>query len=84
MEADQALKTVVDNERTAFLKDVETVCGGPGCTNRFGASGPQVRPRQYCSHRCRQRASVIKRAARILDGFTPEALLEILAKAGSD
>ena len=56
-------------------------CESPLCAAEFEASGPQVRPKRYCSKECRQAASIIRRAAMLLDGLPPEAVLEMLARA---
>ena len=56
-------------------------CESPLCAAEFEASGLQVRPKRYCSKECRQGASVIRRAAMLLVDLTPEAVLEVLAKA---
>ena len=41
-------------------------CESPLCTVEFQPSGLQMEPKRYCSTQCRQQASLIRRAAKLL------------------
>ena len=59
----------------------EAVCGSPICLKRFKPSGLSISPRKFCSPQCRQNASVIKRAARLLVGAPEKMIIEILLQS---
>jgi hypothetical protein len=68
---------VVHNEGTGSLTGSDGHrCQGPGCSATFTAGGPKVRPRRFCSLRCRERSSIVNRAAGIL-GVTVDALMDL-------
>jgi len=51
---------------TARETDSEALCENPVCAVRFPQTGLKMEPRRFCSDGCRQQASVIRRAARLL------------------
>src|SRR5262245_27486504 len=60
-------------ERSSVLGSVLAVetaclrgCESPVCSVRFPQTGLQIEPRRFCSGRCRQQASIIRRAAALL------------------
>jgi hypothetical protein len=62
-------------------------CSNPLCHNQVAAlSDGQWRrtPRLFCSEICKQRASILHRAAVLLADLHPSAVLEALAKARSN
>jgi hypothetical protein len=61
--------------------DIDIVCESPLCAVRFPQSGLKIEPRRFCSDACRQHASIIRRAARLLAGLSDESMLEILREA---
>jgi hypothetical protein len=63
-----------------FLKDSEIVCASPVCDIRFEPSGMSISPRRYCSDDCRQVASILKRAGKLLEGFSDEKAIRILGR----
>ena len=64
----------------ASLKDSETVCESPLCDNQFPQTGLRIEPRRFCSDRCRQQASLIRRVAKLY-GLSPQTMHEVLTKA---
>ena len=69
---------------TAFSAEAETLCGSPICLNRFEPGGLSISPRKFCSPKCRQDASVIKRAAKLLLHSSEKTIIEILLKFGRE
>jgi hypothetical protein len=54
-------------------------CQSPVCEVRFEQTGVmRLEPRKYCCDQCRQDAWVIKRAAKLLEGFTDAEAIKIL------
>jgi hypothetical protein len=58
--------------------DSETVCENPLCAVQFPQTGLAISPKRFCSGTCKQQASIIKRAARLLSGLSDSRVLEIL------
>jgi hypothetical protein len=79
MEANATILDIVHDVETPSLKDSES-CGNPLCAKRFPRSGLKIKPRRFCSDDCKQAASILRRAANLLDGFPSRAVLAILAK----
>jgi hypothetical protein len=50
----------------ASLKGSEIVCESPLCDVRFPQTGLKMEPRRFCSDRCRQDTSLIRRVAALL------------------
>jgi hypothetical protein len=69
--------TVHAVEMTSSL-DSETVCENPLCDVRFQQTGLAISPKRFCCDECKQQASIIKRAARLLSGLSDSRVLEIL------
>jgi len=65
----------------ASLKDSETVCESPLCDNRFPQTGLRIEPRRFCSDRCRQQASLIRRVGALLNDLPDEEVIRILRKS---
>jgi len=63
---------------TGELTGGQTVCGSPLCSVRFAPGGmPQSRKR-FCSDRCLQEASLLRRAARLLKDMSDEKVLAVM------
>jgi hypothetical protein len=60
------------------------VCENPVCANSFPQTGLAIEPRRHCSGECRQAASIIKRAAKLLAGLSDERAIQILRKSHGD
>jgi hypothetical protein len=64
------------------MKGRET-CQSPLCGNRFQPlpeGGWRRTPKKFCCDECRQHASIIRRAAKLLEGLTDEKVIEILRR----
>ena len=53
-------------------------CGNPLCQNRFPQSGLPANPRRFCSDTCKQQASIIRRAAALLDVLSDAEVLRVV------
>ena len=51
---------------SALLTVADIVCDSPLCSVRFPQTGLKIEPRRYCSDECRNKASIIRRAAALL------------------
>jgi hypothetical protein len=60
------------------MTDSETVCDSPLCDVRFPQTGMAIIPKRFCCDECKQQASIIKRAAMLLEGLTDKKVIEIL------
>jgi hypothetical protein len=60
------------------MKDSETVCESPLCDVRFEEAGLEISPKRFCCDRCKQDASILRRASKLLEGLSDEKALEIL------
>src|SRR5262245_38366949 len=76
------------NDRLSFLDSVHAVetaslrgCESPLCSVRFPQTGLQIEPRRFCSGRCRQQASIIRRAAALLVPLGKEKTWELLCSS---
>ena len=67
----------VHSVESAFSTESEAVCASPICLKRFERGGLSISPRKFCSPKCRQNASVIKRAANLLVGAPEKVIIEI-------
>jgi hypothetical protein len=54
------------------------VCESPLCDNRFPQTGLRIEPRRFCSDRCRQQASLIRRVGALLNDLPDEEIIRIL------
>ena len=72
--------TSVHAAESALLAVANIVCESPLCSACFPQTGLKMEPRRYCSDECRNRASIIRRAAALLIPIgkdkTWQALLE--------
>src|SRR5215470_15901334 len=60
------------------LKDSEMVCENPLCDVRFLQTGMAISPKRFCCNKCKQQASIIKRAAALLLPLGKEGAWEII------
>jgi hypothetical protein len=67
--------------QSALSTESEAVCASPICLKRFKPGGLRISPRKFCSARCRQNASVIKRAARLLVGAPEKVIIDVLLQS---
>jgi hypothetical protein len=67
--------------KTVEVTGSEGVCESPLCDVRFPQTGLKIEPRRFCCGECRQQASLLRRVAILLEGFSPEAAHEILTRA---
>jgi hypothetical protein len=63
-----------------FLKDSEVSCESPLCDIRFPQTGLKMEPRRFCSDKCKQQASLIRRVAALLVPLGKEKAWEALSK----
>jgi hypothetical protein len=56
------------------------VCDSPLCAVSFPESGLRCKPKRFCSDKCAQQASILRRASELLRGVSDERALEILRK----
>lgn len=63
---------------TTEITDSETVCESPLCDVRFPQTGLKIEPRRFCCGECRQRTSLIRRVAALLEGLTDDEALRVL------
>ena len=73
-----------DNEACTTSNGHSERCQNPLCENRIEpiADGWRRTERRHCSEACKQRASIIKRAAKLLEGLSDEKALKVLRGAG--
>jgi hypothetical protein len=64
--------------KSTFLTGSEIVCASPICSVRFEQTGLKIEPKRYCSDQCRQQASIIRRAAKLLEKVSDREALKIL------
>jgi hypothetical protein len=57
------------------------VCESPLCDNRFPQTGLRIEPRRFCSDRCRQQASLIRRVGALLNDLPDEEIIKVLRKS---
>jgi len=62
----------------ALLKDSEMICENPLCDVRFPQTGMAISPKRFCCDKCKQQASLIKRAAALLVPLGKERAWEII------
>ena len=65
----------------ASPRDSETACESPLCYNRFPQTGLRIEPRRFCSDRCRQQASLIRRVGALLNDLPDAEVIRILRKS---
>jgi hypothetical protein len=53
-------------------------CESPICVVRFEPGGPKVRPKRFCCTKCAVEASLIRRAAKLLEGLSDEKVIEVV------
>jgi hypothetical protein len=61
-----------------ILKESETVCASPLCSNRFKPGGMAASPKRHCSEQCRQECSIIKRAAKLLNVLSDVEIVKLI------
>ena len=65
---------------TALETDSEIVCESPLCSTRFPQTGLQMEPRRFCSEKCRQQTSILRRAAALLVPLGKDKAWEALSE----
>jgi hypothetical protein len=55
-------------------------CASPLCSVEFEPSGLKMKPKRFCCDQCKQEASILRRAAKLLEGLSDAEVLEILGK----
>jgi hypothetical protein len=65
----------VENGKDGILPQV---CESPLCDNQFPQTGLRIEPKRFCSDRCRQVASLIRRVAVLLNDLPDEEVIRIL------
>jgi hypothetical protein len=74
MAATTSILASVHAVETALLQ----VCENPLCTVEFPEGGLKIEPRRYCSPKCRQQASLIRRTAALLNALADAEVLKIV------
>jgi hypothetical protein len=84
----QEPRTRID-ERSSILDSLQTVqmhiktdsgavCENPLCSARFPEGGMPQSPKRFCCDACGQQASLLRRAAVLLEGLSDDEALRIL------
>src|SRR5688500_6535913 len=73
-----SILSTVHAVETPLPTDSETICASPLCDVRFEQSGLAVSPRRFCCDQCKQNASIIRRASKLLQGLSDSELIEIV------
>lgn len=53
-------------------------CESPLCSVEFEPSGLPMEPKRFCSDQCKQEASLIRRVAKLLEGYSDQEKLNAL------
>ncbi len=61
-----------------FSAGSETICASPLCNVSFSQGGLPIEPKRYCSDLCRQRASIIRRAAVFFIGVSDTEMVRLI------
>jgi hypothetical protein len=63
---------------TAFPEGSEIACGNPLCSTTFKPSGVANSPKRFCGDPCKQQASILRRAAKLLETLPDDQAIRIL------
>jgi hypothetical protein len=59
-------------------------CGSPVCSVRFDQTGMAISPKRFCCDQCKLNTWAIRKAAKLLKGYSPADVYEILMEARSE
>jgi len=77
---DSSILSSVHAGKTPFPAGSEIVCGNPLCSVTFTPSGIAASPKRFCAPSCKQQASLLRRAAKLLEALPDEQAIEILRR----
>jgi hypothetical protein len=77
---DPSILSSVHALETPFPAGSEIACGNPLCSASFKPSGIAISPKRFCSDLCKQQASLLRRAAKLLEAFPNDQAIEILRR----
>jgi len=63
---------------TASPQASEIVCGNPLCSTTFKPGGVANSPKRFCGDPCKQQASILRRAAKLLEGLPNDQAIRTL------
>src|SRR5262245_5424972 len=63
---------------TAFPEGCEIVCANPLCSITFKPGGVPNNPKRFCGGSCKQQASILRRAAKLLEALPDDQAIRIL------
>jgi hypothetical protein len=63
---------------TAFPEGPEIACGNPLCSTTFKPGSVANSPKRFCDNPCKQQASILRRAAKLLEALPDNQAIRIL------
>ena len=63
---------------TPFPDGSEIACGNPLCSITFKPAGVSNSPKRFCGDPCKQQASILRRAAKLLEALPDDQAIRIL------
>jgi len=68
----------VHAKEMAFTEGSQIACGSPLCSNTFKPGGVANSPKRFCGDPCKQHASILRRAAKLLEAMSDDQAIRIL------
>jgi hypothetical protein len=68
----------MDDEAKNSIPEGLATCQSPFCDVRFEQTGMKVKPRRYCCDECKLDLWAIRRAAKLLDRLSDDAVIEVV------
>ena len=75
---DASILSSVHALETAFPEGSEIRCENPLCSTTFKPGGAPNSPKRFCSDPCKQKASILRRAAKLLEAVSDDQAIWIL------
>jgi hypothetical protein len=63
---------------TPFPERSEIICANPLCSGTFKPGDVANSPKRFCGDPCKQQASILRRAAKLLDALPDDQAIRIL------
>ena len=63
---------------TGFPEESEIVCANPLCSTTFKPGGVANSPKRFCGNPCKQQASILRRAAKLLEALPDDQAIRIV------
>ncbi len=74
----KSILSSVHGVETVFPEESEIVCGNPLCSTKFKPSGVANSPKRFCADPCKQQASILRIAAKLLGALPDDQVIRIL------